>query len=740
MLKPISLLITVLLAAGPLLAQTEPNKSPAPKDADKPPTVKEPGKKPAEQSPPPPVMTPNSSTDAAAKPQIDKNPPPLDPRNMDTSVKPSDDFYLYANGGWIKNNPVPPEFSRWASFTELAERNNDALHEIAEKTAGGTAPADASKDSKKSKGNDKTSSADAQKVGDFYASGMNETAIDAAKADPLQDEFKRIDAMKDREDVLKEIGRFHSMGLPAFFFFISGQDDKDSTKVIAQAFQGGLGLPDRDYYTKTDEASQKLRDQYVDHVTKMLTLAGAPADQAANDAKKIMALETSLAKPARTRVELRDPQKNYNKMKLADLQKMTPDWKWADYLKELKLTNPGDINVGQPDFFKAANDVFKTTPVEDWKPYLRWHLIHGMAPTLSSDFVNENFRFYDATLRGTKQIKPRWKRVVTKEDEEIGEALGKLYVAEKFPPEAKARALEMVNNLKDALAERIKSLEWMDQPTKDQALKKLAAFTVKIGYPDKWRDYSSLKIDRTSYAQNVLRADMFEVDRLLKKIGKPVDRTEWGMTPPTVNAYYNPNMNEIVFPAGIMQPPFFDPKADDAVNYGGMGAVIGHEMTHGFDDQGRQYDGAGNLHDWWSKASSEEYDKRRKVVVAQYSAAEPLPGMHINGELTQGENIADIGGVKIAFMAFKKAQAKKGPQPKIDGFTPEQRFFLGYAQIWRGNQRDEDLKLQLNTNPHSPGKYRTIIPLSNFDEFQKAFDIPDGSPMIRPVSERVNIW
>ena len=742
MFKPISLLITGLLAAGPLLAQTEPNKSPA-KDADKPPTLKEPGKKPAEQSPPPvtnqsPATAPNTSADSAAKPQIDKNPPPLDPKNMDTSVKPGDDFYLFANGGWIKNNPVPPEFSRWASFTELAERNNDALKEIAEKAAGGNAPADPSKDSKKAKGNDKTSSADVQKVGDFYASGMNESAIDAAKADPLQDEFKHIDAMKDRKDVLKEIGHFHASGWRALFFFISGQDDKDSTKVIAQAFQGGLGLPDRDYYTKEEHA--KLRDEYVEHVTKMLTLSGTPADQAAKDAQKIMALETTLAKAARTRVELRDPKKNYNKMKVAELQTLTPDFTWSDYFKEIKLSNPGEVNVGQPDFFKTANEVFKTTPVEDWKPYLRWHLIHEMAPMLSSDFVNENFRFYEATLRGTKQIKPRWKRVVTKTDEEIGEALGKLYVAEKFPPEAKARALEMVNNLKDALAERIKTLEWMDQPTKDQALKKLAAFQVKIGYPDKWRDYSNLKIDRGSYAQNVMRADMFEIDRLMKKIGKPVDRTEWGMTPPTVNAYYSPNMNEIVFPAGIMQPPFFDPKADDAVNYGGMGAVIGHEMTHGFDDQGRQYDAAGNLRDWWSKASADEYDKRRKVVVAQYNAAEPLPGMHINGELTQGENIADIGGVKISFLAFKKAMAKKGPQPPIDGFTPEQRFFLGYAQIWRGNQRDEDLKLQLNTNPHSPGKYRTIIPLSNFDEFQKAFNIPDGSPMVRPASERANIW
>lgn len=744
MLKPISLLMIGLLAAGPLLAQTEPNKSPSTKEAEKPPTVKEPGKKPEEQSPPPAAgQSPaalNTSSDAAAKPQIDKNPPPLDPKNMDTSVKPGDDFYLYANGNWMKNNPVPPEFSRWAAFNELAEKNNDTLHEICEKVSGGNVPKDAAADSKKAKSSEKPPSADAQKVGDFYASGMNEAAIDAAKAKPLEEEMKKIEAIKDPKDVLKAVARFHSMGLRAMFLVLSGQDDKDSTKVIAQAYQGGLGLPDRDYYTKDDDASKKIRDQYVEHITKMLTLAGTPADQAAKDATKILALETSLAKPARTRVELRDPQKNYNKMKLAELQAMMPDWNWADYLKEIKLTNPGDINVGQPDFFKAINELFKTTPVDDWKPYLRWHLVRGMAETLSSDLVNENFRFYEATLRGTKQIKPRWKRVVTKTDEELGEALGKLYVAEKFPPEAKARALEMVNNLKEALADRIKTLDWMDQPTKDQALKKLAAFTVKIGYPDKWRDYSALKIDRTSYAQNVMRGDAFEVDRLLKKIGKPVDRAEWGMSPPTVNAYYNPNMNEIVFPAGIMQPPFFDPKADDAVNYGGMGAVIGHEMTHGFDDQGRQFDAVGNLRDWWSKASSDAYDARRKVVVDQYAAYEALPGQHVNGELTQGENIADIGGVKIAFMAFKKVLAKKGPQPKIDGFTPEQRFFLGYAQIWRNTQRDEDLALRLKTDPHSPGRFRTIGPLSNFDEFQKAFEIPDGSKMMRPADQRVNIW
>jgi predicted metalloendopeptidase len=463
---------------------------------------------------------------------------------------------------------------------------------------------------------------------------------------------------------------------------------------------------------------------------------------AAKNAATVMKIETSLAKPARTRVELRDPQKNYNKMSEAELQKLMPDFNWHDHLQQLDLAAPGAINVGQPDFFQAANDVFKTVSLADWKTYLRWHLVHDTAPMLSKEFVDENFAFYGKTLTGAEQLKPRWKRVVTTIDDEIGEALGKLYVADHFPPEAKQRALEMVNNLKEALAERIKSNDWMDDPTKKEALKKLAAFGVKIGYPDKWRDYSTLKIDRGPYVLNVLRSDEFEVARELKKIGRPVDRSEWGITPPTVNAYYNPNLNEIVFPAGILQPPFYNPDADDAVNYGGMGAVIGHEMTHGFDDQGRQYDAAGNLRDWWTPASAKAYNERAKAIADQYAAYEPLPGLHINGELTLGENIADIGGLKIAYAAFKKAQARHPGEAnkKIDGLTPDQRFFLAWAQIWRANHRDEDLKLRINTDPHSPGRFRTIGPVSNMPEFQQAFELPDNSPMVRPAKDRANIW
>ena len=665
---------------------------------------------------------------AEPQPKIDKGPPPIDPKNRDTSVKPADDFFMYANGGWIKRTQIPPEESRWGNFNELIERNNDALHAIAEKAA-------------KTKVDPKTAP-EVQKVGDYYASGMDEKTINAMRAKPLQDELARIDGIKEREDVLNAIAHLHMIGVNAFFNFGSSQDDKDSTREIAHALQGGLGMPDRDYYTKTDDASKKLRDQYVDHVAKMLTLLGEPATKAGDDAKKILAFETSLAQASRTRVELRDPQKNYNKMTQAELQALTPDWNWADYFKGIELIEPGDIDVHQPDFFKAMNTAFASTLIDDWKTYLRWHLINATAAELSKDFVNEDFNFNDRTLRGTTQIKPRWKRVVRSTDGEIGEALGKLYVADYFPPEAKARALELINNLKEALSDRIKTLEWMDEPTKQAALKKLAAFTVKIGYPDKWRDYSTLKIDRGPFVLNAIRADIFEVKRDLNKIGKPVDRTEWGMTPPTVNAYYNPKMNEIVFPAGILQPPFFYPKADDAVNYGGIGCVIGHEMTHGFDDQGRQYDEVGNLRDWWSKESADEYNKRRQAVVDQYSEYQPLPGLHVNGELTQGENIADIGGVKLAYAALQKALDKNpaSREKKIDGLAPEQRFFLSFATIWKSKQRDEDLKLRLNTDPHSPGRYRVNGPLSDLPEFQKAFDIPDGSPMVRPADKRVNIW
>ena len=478
MLKFTSPLLASLFCAFTLHAQSEPNKKEATGKTTPPPTVKQAGSAPANDNIPPPVATPVPgqpvTTSGDQKPKIDKDPPAFDISHMDTSVNPAEDFYTYAIGGWLKQNPIPPEFSRWGSFNELAELNNEALRVVAENAA-------------KAKADPKLAP-EVQKVGDFYTSGMDEKAVEAAKAKPLQEELKRIDAIKDRAGVLQAVARLHKMGTNAFFLFTSGADDKNASMMIAQAYQGGLGLPDRDYYTKEDEASKKLRDQYVEHVGKMLTLLGTPAPAATEGAKKILALETALAIPARTRVELRNPEKNYNKMSAADLQAMMPDWNWPEYFKTINVTEPGDINVGQPDFFKAANGVFTATSIDDWKTYLRWHLVKAHASELSSEFVNEEFRFFGETLTGAKKLKERWKRVIETTDASIGEALGKLYVADNFPPESKARMLELVKNVQEAMADSIKTRDWMDEPTKKEALKKLAAFTVKIGYPDKWRD------------------------------------------------------------------------------------------------------------------------------------------------------------------------------------------------------------------------------------------------------------
>jgi putative endopeptidase len=720
MLKPTSLLVISLFGALSLNAQGQSAKPKPFGSATGAPNA---------QKPPPPISSTSPQiSDQTVKPPVEKNRPPLDPSDRDPSVKPQDDFFMYANGGWIKQTEIPPEYSRWGSFNELIENNNDALHDIAEKAENTHV--------------DPRLAPETQKVSDYYASGMDEKTIEAMRIRPLADEFNRIESIKDRNELLREIAHLHSIGVGVLFDFGSGQDDKDSTHEIAQAVQGGLGMPDRDYYTKTDEASKKLRDQYVDHVAKMLTLMGEPAETATDHARKILAIETKLAEASRTRVQLRDPQKNYNKMPLRQLQNLTPAWNWSDYFKNIDLLEPSDVNVHQPEFFRAADQVFKSAPLDDWKAYLRWHLINAAAEDLSKDFVDEDFNFKERILHGTEKIKPRWKRVIASTDDAIGQALGKLYVAFYFPPQAKARALELVNNLKEALADRIKTLEWMDEPTKREALKKLAAMRVKIGYPDKWLDYSLLPIDRGPFVLNTMRAAKFETTREFNKVGKPVDPTDWGMTPPTVNAYYNPNMNEIVFPAGILQPPFFYANADDAVNYGGIGAVIGHEMTHGFDDQGRQFDAAGNLRDWWSPASAVKFKERSQAIVKQYNQYEPLPGLHVNGELTQGENIADLGGVKLAYAALQKA-LDKNPQEsgkKIDGLTPEQRFFLSFAAIWKSKQRDEDLKLRLNTDPHSPARYRVDGPLSNLPEFARAFSIPDNSPMLCSPDKRVNIW
>lgn len=648
----------------------------------------------------------------------------LDPTNLNPSVPPSKDFYEYANGGWLVKNPIPPEFSRYGSFEELAEKNNRDLHQILDDAAANTSAA---------KGTN------LQRVGDLYASAMDSTQAEQLGTTPLAGYMAKIDGLKSTAELPALVADMHVHGINALFNVGADQDAKASTSVIAQLYQGGLSLPDRDYYTKEDEHSKTLRDQYVKHVAKMLQLSGMSAEAAGTAAQTVMSIETELAKVSMTRVERRDPNATYHKMSLGDVTGLGQGFDWAVYFREIGVANPGAINVGQPEFMKAMAKLVASRPLDDWKVYLRWHLVHDTAPMLSSAFVNENFDFYGKTLTGAKELRPRWKRALGIVNGEIGEALGMLYVKKYFPPAAKARAKEMVENLKAAFRERIQTRPWMSDQTKNKAQAKLDAFQVKIGYPDKWRDYSGLDIDRGPLVWNVMRADSFEFRRTMNKIGKPVDRTEWGMTPPTVNAYYNPSMNEIVFPAGILQPPFFDPNADDAVNYGGMGAVIGHEMTHGFDDEGSQFDAKGNLQDWWTPTDKIAFAARTAMVQKQYDSYTVLDSLHVNGKLTLGENIADIGGLTIAYQALQKALAKH-PTPAIDGFTQDQRFFLGWAQIWRANITPQDARRLIIVDPHSPSRWRTIGPVVNIDQFYAAFNVKEGDPMFRPVKERAKIW
>jgi putative endopeptidase len=642
-------------------------------------------------------------------------------RNLDRTCKPCDNFYEFAMGSWMKANPIPPEYSSWGTFTQLRDNNLAALRTILEAAAKANAPAGSNE----------------QKIGDFYASCVDTTAIDAAGLQPIAGELNTIDAISDQKSLEAAVADLQERGAGVLFRFSSGQDIKDSTRVIAFASQGGLGMPDRDYYFRDDDKSKQLRADYEQHVAKMLELAGNAPEKATAGAKTVMTIETALAKASRTRVELRDPEKNYHLLPLAQVSALTPDWSWGAYLHEVGAPPLEQINVRQPEFFQAMNQQLANVPLADWKVYLRWHVLHANAPALPERFVQENFDFYDRKLSGTKEILPRWKRCVQSTDRNLGEALGQAYVDKYFPPAAKARAKEMVNNLTAALREDVPTLGWMSPETKKEALAKLAAFTVKIGYPDQWRDYSKLAIDRTSYDGNLRRSVEFEYARQLAKIGKPVDRTEWGMTPPTVNAYYNSSMNEIVFPAGILQPPFYNPNADDAVNYGGIGAVIGHEISHGFDDQGSKFDGQGNLHEWWTPEDRKDFTERGDCVVNQFNGYEVEPGLHQNGKLVLGESIGDLGGLAIAYAAYEKSIQGKHP-PEIDGFTPQQRFFLGWAQVWGTNQRAEAARLQTNTDPHPLARFRANGPLSNLQAFAKAFGCNKGDPMVREQS--CKIW
>ncbi|HNX49952.1 MAG TPA: M13 family metallopeptidase, partial [Thermoanaerobaculaceae bacterium] len=563
----------------------------------------------------------------------------IQPASLDTSTSACDDFFQFANGNWMKTSTIPAEYPSWGAFLEIYERNLVVLKGILE---------DAARNTSAPKGSL------IQKVGDFYAAGMDEAAIEKAGTTPLASRFERIAAMKTPGDLAVELGRMHAEGLGGGFHTVVDVDDKNSSSYIFQLLQGGLGLPDRDYYTKDDASSKELRDKYVQHVARMLGLLGATPEAAATHAATVMAIETRLAMASMTMVEQRDPNAVYHKMTRAELATQAPGFDWAAYLHAAGLpASEPSLLVRQPQFFKELGAMTKDVPIRDWQTYLRWHLIHDTAAYLSAPFVAENFAFYGQTLSGTPEQQARWKRVQNNTDAAMGEALGQLYVEKAFSPEAKRKALDLVNNLRAALAEKIRTLAWMTEPTKGKALAKLDAFTVKIGYPDTWRDYSALSVDRQSYVLNVIAANTFESNRALAKLGKPIDRSEWGMSPPTVNAYYNPTMNEIVFPAGILQPPMFDPLADDAVNYGAIGMVIGHEMTHGFDDQGCQYDAKGNLNNWWTEADTKAYQASTDLVKQQAAAFEVMPGLKLNGELTLGENIADLGGLKIAFEALK---------------------------------------------------------------------------------------
>jgi len=664
------------------------------------------------------------TTTMSCKPKA-KEEPAINAANMDTTIKPGDNFYQYANGAWLKSHPIPNDYSRYGAFEVLGEENYKQLQTIMD---------EASKDKNAEAGTVR------QKIRDFYNTGLDTVKIEKDGFNPIKAELAKIDALKTNEDIQKMVTQRHAVGSYPLFYFFGSADEKNSNMVIAQLYQGGLGLPDRDYYLGDDARSKEIRSEYLKHVAKMFELIGEDPTQAGKDATTVMQIETGLAKVSSTRLELRDPISNYNKMNLDAIQKMAPKFDWASYFKGIGLTKTEEINVGQTKFFTGMAELLNTIPAEQWKVYLRWNVVNEAAAYLSSGFEKENFAFFGTVLSGKTAQKPRWKRVLSETSGSLGEAVGQLYVEKYFPPQAKERMISLINNLKAALKERITGLTWMSDVTKKEAIAKLEKINVKVGYPDKWIDYSSMQIGTNSYYENMVNATLFNVKRDMNKIGKPVDRTEWGMTPQTVNAYYNPNMNEIVFPAAILQPPFFFLNADDAVNYGAIGVVIGHEMSHGFDDQGRQYDKEGNLRDWWQAEDATKFQAQTKSLADHYSNYKLLDSLHVDGNLTLGENIADLGGVNIAYTALQKAMEGKDMSEKIDGFTSPQRFFLSYAQVWRNNIRDKELMRRLKEDVHSPGEARVNCIVYNVPAFYQAFSIKPTDKMYRPADQLIKIW
>ena len=649
--------------------------------------------------------------------------PSLDVPSMDKGVDPCVDFYQYSCGNWMVNNPIPADQSRWSVYGKTTNENAQFLWGILEEASDPNAKRTAVQ----------------KEIGDYFAACMDEAAIEQQGAKPLKPLLDEIAAIKDTKQLATFLASEHprTFGGGWVFGFGSDQDFGDATQVIAEAGAGGLGLPDRDYYTKTDAKSQEIRDKYVTHVENMLQLIGESAEEAKQDAQSVMAIETALAKASLTRVERRDPYNIYHKMKVADLQKITPSFDWTAYLTKSGLPKTDTINVTQPKFYEAVEQQIASVPLPQWKAYLRWHAVHARAPYLSSKFVQEDFNFYRKTLRGVTAMTPRWKQCVRYVDRDLGEALGQEFVRRTFSPETKKKTVEMTRLIEKAMENEIKTLDWMSAETKGRALEKLHAIVNKVGYPDRWRDYSGLQIKRNDFFGNAIRATVFESKRDLNKIGKPVDRGEWGMTPPTVNAYYSPQMNDINFPAGVLQPPLYDPKLDDAPNYGNTGSTIGHELTHAFDDEGRQFDAKGNLKDWWTPEDAKAFEERANCVRDQYGNYTVIDDIKINSKLTSGEDIADIGGTLLAYIAWKEATADEDLKP-IDGFTPDQRFFIGLAQWACSNTRPEDLRANAITDPHSPPKYRINGVVTNLPQFQKAFNCGDDAPMVN--KKECKIW
>ncbi len=713
------LFAVIALSAAVVFAQENPNpvQKARPGEAPKPMAEKP-------KTTPPPVQTPkpDSATGLKQRPLTElPYTPSLDVPSMDKNADPCGDFYQFSCGGWMASNPIPPDQAAWSVYGKLEEENVQYLWGVLEDAAKPIADR----------------SGVQQKIGDYFAACMDTAAIEKLGAKPLQPLLDDIRAIRTKRDLAAFLAKEHPRNYSSGFLFGFGsdQDFGDATQVIAYAHAGGIGMPDRDYYTKTDAKSKELRQKYLQHVAKMLELTGESKAQAAKDAATTMGIETALAKATLTRVERRDPYKLYHKMSPADLAKLSPSFDWQKYLDDNGLTNVSTINVTEPNFFKALDKEINDVPLADWKAYLRWHAVHARAPYLSKNFVTEDFNFYRKTLRGVSEMPPRWKQCVRYVDRDLGEALGQEFVRRTFTAETKQRTVDMTRRIEKAMENEIDNLDWMTAPTKQRALEKLHAIANKVGYPDRWRDYSSVDVTRGDFIGNVTRATVFESNRDLAKIGRPVDRGEWGMTPPTVNAYYNPQMNDINFPAGVLQPPLFDPKLDDAPNYGNTGSTIGHELTHGFDDEGRQFDANGNLKDWWTPEDAKAFEERVQCVRDQYAQYTIIDDIKINSRLTSGEDVADLGGTLLAYIAWKDADPNDVQDR--DGFTPDQRFFVGFAQWACENQRPENLRANAITNPHSPGKYRINGIVSNLPEFKRAFKCGDKAPMVREKACRV---